>query len=326
MTETAIRGAYFLNDAIVGILCKNYALTASFEDISGLRIPIYYVNRPWTRKFILGPYNLVADYLGITEEIVAAIIGLANESGAAASLRVYGDISETLKSRGGLQSTIDSFETIILTEGGLDSIYSRMRPRFRNKILHLIEDRLRSNVSIRRFNDKKTLKEFYCVLIDTYLKRHKMLPPPYQLLEDLVSCREAAAHAFGYVAEMDDRVLGGILIMADPAQWIYAWGATDVGAMGLDVSSLLLHRAIEDAIELQIPQFSLGITPVSHTGLAQYKRGWSKVERPAGYATVGAPPPNRDPHTSFRTARMLIANLPKPAIRMLSPLIYRMMA
>lgn len=321
-TAFQIRSSFFLDEAVSDVLCDNYGIVRIFEVIAGIRIPFYLVRRPWGRKVVLGPFNLVPDYADITHDVIATAIRLAKAERATACLRIYDSVSDRLNPELGVVSNIDSFETLVSTKDGLEGIYAQMRPRHRTKILHLVADSSSNGISIRRFDDIETLKIFHNLLTDTYLKRHTMIPPPYRLLRDLFGWRNSTTSTFGYAAERDGRMIGGILLMADPAQWSYAWGATDLAAMGLDVSSLLLHRAAEDAIAARIPMLSLGMTPLSHTGLAQYKRGWSRLERPAGYAVFGAPLPDRDPHTSFHTARTAITRLPKPAIRLLSPLIY----
>lgn len=331
MTEapaSRIRGSYFLHAPVAALLDRVYGITHEFVGIGGADVPLYTVSRPWKRKkLVLGPFNLVPDYGDATVEVVDHVGETASRRGMAAELRVYGDDIEDLGRRFGMKAAVDSFETLIPLGEGMEQVYRGMRSRQRGSLRAAAERQLERGVAINRFDDERTLARFYRTLARSYRERHRMIPPPWPLLSGLLATQGPGHSAFGYVAEGTGggEPLAGIFVLADETQWTYAWGGTLADARDLDLTSLLLHRAMQDAAAQRIALFSLGMTPLSHTGLAQYKRGWSTMQRSAGYLVRGGELPSRDANTDFRAARQMLMLLPQPVLNAVSPYLYRLM-
>lgn len=323
---TALRSRLFLSEALGALISDVYALKreALLLAVEGLSVPIYWVRRPWRTRLILGPFNIVADYGDRTADVVERAVGRAKEAGASAQLRTSHPVPEALANRLQLQHASGNVETVLDLSGGWSALSARMRPRHRSKIRKVTAEAGSLGIGVRRFEDRETLLRFYRLLSRTYGKQHKMLPQPWSLLDGLFALPECQ-RAFGYVAEdRTGKLVAGIIILPDREQWIYAWGASE-RASGLELGTLLLQRAIEDAMAAGAKWFSLGATPLSHESLLQYKRGWGGKEMALYDYAFGEPPPQRDFHAGFPLLKKIVGITPPRILSAVSPYAVRLL-
>jgi hypothetical protein len=82
-----------------------------------------------------------------------------------------------------------------------------------------------------------------------------------------------------YVAKLDDRVVGGAVLVFALRQ-VYGWmSATDPEFRNVGVNDVVLEALFRDAIKEGLASFDLGPSPAGAEGLARFKEKWGGLQK-----------------------------------------------
>lgn len=307
-------------DAIVRTYgCEALTLAVSCR---GFPLPAYRIKRPWKKEVTLAPYNFQPVLRDRNEDIIRCLIGATRRFGTSwsAKARLHHKLAQRTIDELGLTCTQENVETLVSLSGGVEAIVTRMHPRQRTKWRRAVDQR--ADLVISSFADDLALRQFYRLMARTYRDKHRMIPQPFDWFRRLTAQALAPRHVRTYAVcdRRTSRFLGGIVVITDPVQWCYAWGATDQTDGHRDLSTLLIGSAMQDAAAAGATVFSLGASPISHKSLRQFKRCWGGEEHPVLTYYWHQVPKEVDLYAGFPLAKAVVARAPLWVLRRASAL------
>jgi len=311
----AARATVFLDSAVEDVVgrtfgCEPFALPVSF---AGAQVRGFRIERAWKKQLTLAPYNFQPVLRDLNADIARALFADAEARGPRWSVRLRlhhpldNDFVQTLR----IGVTQESVETLVSLKRGLDGIVAGMQPRQRTKWRKALSVADAAGLTVREFRDAETLRAFYRLFVRVYRDKHRMLPQPYALFEQLLALPPGVRSVRAY-AVRDERAsfLGGVFVLTDEVQWCYAWGVTEQAGDYPDLSTLLIGTAMQDAAAAGARVFSLGASPVSHENLRRFKRSWGGEDHPILTYHWREPAREVDLHAGYPLAKALVARSP----------------
>lgn len=298
-------------------------------------LPLFFVNSPlFGRKLTSQPFNfyggITASSDTATREILLKAKSLRNEKRAR-----YVEIKNVCPLP---KEIIDEFQLIerspnvryvVPLQTTSEEFDSKLKRRFREKLSGLYrrakdEGLIISNAGA---HDLASLKAFYNILTDEYRIKHFMLPQPFRLFRLASEILSERFHL--YIAKLNDRMIGGAIVLRDNETDFYLWGAYNQQFDYLSPLTLILSDAMKAARNAGSKWFDLGVTSRSHEGLNFFKSRWGGICEPLHYYYIADKPedvPHLDYFNSFRRARQLIRYVPRPIVQQTSELVIRWLA
>jgi len=195
-------------------------------------------------------------------------------------------------------------------EGGIDAVWSGMRSRQRTKLRSHLRLKSTGAVRIELFSPDNS-NHVYNLFSATYLRKHRTLPPPKEVLTrlHLLDLENSEVIHIGAFEGSSKRPSAVLIMLLDQTQLLYAWG-TSGSDSGPEMSTLLIHEAINVGLQRGARVLNLGVSPLSHIGLRQFKRGWGGLELPIYDYFWNMRAAIIDPHDDFRIWKPMISKLP----------------
>lgn len=130
----------------------------------------------------------------------------------------------------------------------------------------------REGVTVREANTGEDMEYFFRRLNERHKRDLGVPVHPIRLFRSIHErMRQFTSLYFG---EMDEKIIGGILILKYKDTQLYFCGAWDNGYLKYHPNNLLLWRAIESACEEGCQYFDFGKTSSDNTGLSHFKKDW----------------------------------------------------
>jgi hypothetical protein len=328
----AARGGFFLEPAVRRVIAQVYACTdfALPVQLEGEAVHGYRIDRPWKRQVTLAPYNFQPVLRDRAEDVARALVAAARDAGprCTAQIRLHHELNGTLVEALRLSMSASSVESLVPLSGGFDAVMAAMQARHRTKLRKVQASIERGELIVREFRDRETLSDFYQLLVRVYRDKHRMLAQPEILFEKLLALPPGrrTVRAYGVSRADTGALLGGVFVLADEAQWCYAWGATDDAAGFSNLSILLIAAAMRDAAAAGAAVFSLGATPLSHDALRQFKRNWGAQEHLLRTYHWREQPAEGDLHAGYPVLKSIVAHAPTWLLRGVSAPVVRLLA
>jgi hypothetical protein len=312
----AVRATVFLESAVEDVVgrvygCEPFSLPVSF---AGAPVQGFCINRPWKKQLTLAPYNFQPVLRDLNADIANALINRAKTMGPRWSvrLRLHHALDNGFVEALRLGVTQEAVETLVSLAEGFDGMAAGMQPRQRTKWRKALSMADAAGLTVREFHDTETLQAFYRLFVRIYRKKHRMLPQPRVLFEQLLALPPGVRSARAYAVhdKKTSSFLGGLFVLTDEVQWCYVWGATSQTGSYPDLSTLLIGMAMRDAAAAGARVFSLGASPLSHESLRQFKRNWGGEEHPILTYHWREPAREVDLHAGYPLAKALVARSP----------------
>jgi hypothetical protein len=167
--------------------------------------------------------------------------------------------------------------------------------------------------------DLKTVREFYDLLCRLYRDKHRMIPQPKVLYEQIYRLLVPLGLADFYLAVKDKEVLAGIVVLKKSSHWEYSWAASSEQYRGLGLNALLVDLAIQDAIAGGAETFGFGSSSPNDKQLLYFKGSWGCENWPIYYYYWNHEPKPIDLETSFLTIRSFFPYIPLWLMRFVAP-------
>ena len=138
-------------------------------------------------------------------------------------------------------------------------------------------------VKIRLAQRREDIEYYYRLHLQTRCKKHGMPSQPrcyFYWLWDAFAARGAMKLL---LAEYEERVIAGMILLASGTTIRYAYGASDESYLNLAPNNLLLWTAIKLGCTESYRTFDLGRTARDNEGLMEFKRRWGATQEPLPY-------------------------------------------
>lgn len=297
-------------EATYGHQC-DYWIARTDEDVLGV-FPVVTMRYPVLgAKMVAMPYQLhsgipLAAHEAIQLQLVERAVAYAEEQGVKyLEIRHY-DRAPFLE-EAGFQS-MDSHlvtTTVPLEDLTLKSIRRNHR---RN-----IRDARKDGLTVREgktLDDLRTFRHLYQV------ESRAMGAPQagWVFYENLH--RLAVANYHVYLAEIEGRVIGGLLTLEDDTTVFARYAAySSPEALRYNAGKVLYWRALQDAAGRGCRYYNCGISWVQDTGLISWKEGWNGTSNPVHlyvYPIRSEPPAPGNYFEGFQLAKTIWRRLPLP--------------
>ena len=190
----------------------------------------------------------------------------------------------TLRCRDGLppadddrfERSVDLLWHAVVIDHDLDdeTRFTRVDSKFRQNVRRAT----RMGVDVTVGSDEAHLRTFFELHVATRVHKHRLLPQPYLLFEQLRS--EFGEDLIVALAHHDDRPIAGILFLASGGSLYYKFNASDPTAdLSVRPNELLLWTGIRLAAERGFDNIDLGVSDVVQPELVRYKRKVATEER-----------------------------------------------
>lgn len=173
---------------------------------------------------------------------------------------------------------------------------------------------LRLEVKVFVSKEISDLQQFYNIMANQYIKKHRMVFQPYELFFKLMQSGLATL----IIAKSEEKVIGGILCINDGKVFHYNWGVREKFS-NLNIGTLIIDFAVNYALTRGFEFFDFGSTPLSDNDLFNYKMKWgaknSQVYRVSTSTSVKA----IDLNDSYKTSRYFYSMVPVQIAKALMP-------
>ena len=309
-------------------------LTSATSDSTAM-MPLFLVNSPlFGRKLTTQPFNFYGGILSSSEESTRSIMIDAKKLWAEHKTR-YVEIKNVCPLNAEIVKEFNLIERspvvryVVPLYADAEEFDKHLKRRFREKIKRLGREAASRGLSIEEANpgDEYALRAFYNLLTDEYRKKHFMLVQPYRLFRLVSEKLRQRFHL--YVARLDNKIIGGAIILRFNQVDYYLWGAYDQNCESLSPLTLILAEAMRFGRQAGSHSLDLGVTSRSHEGLNFFKSRWGGDCEPLNYyymANSAEDVPHLDYFNSFRTARQMIRFVPRQIVQTISPLVINWLA
>ncbi|HEX5414407.1 MAG TPA: GNAT family N-acetyltransferase [Chloroflexota bacterium] len=217
------------------------------------------------------------------------------------------------------------FESFLLNlEPGRDPVRASFDKRARRGIARSIK----SGVAVRFGADLDAVRAFYQLNLLTR-RKHGVPPQPFTFFQLLWEALRPRGAIEILLAELDRRVVAGMVLLVHRDRVTYAYGASDQRYLRYAPNHALFDAAIGWSIERGFRSFDFGRTSPDNPGLLEFKRQWGarRLSLPYYYwprrdGFVGA----GENGLKYRCFTALWRRLPLGATSILGPALYRNLA
>lgn len=219
----------------------------------------------------------------------------------------------------------DYFGSFLLNlEPGRDAVRAGFDKRARRGVARAEK----SGIVVRFGAELDAMRAFYQLNLLTR-RKHGVPPQPYPFFQSLWETLRPRGAIEVLLAELDRRVVAGMILLTYKDRVIYAYGASDQRYLRSAPNHALFDAAIGWSIERGYRSFDFGRTSPDNQGLMEFKRQWGARCLPLPYYYW----PGRNGFVSegeaglkYRCFTALWRRLPLPATRILGPALYRNLA
>lgn len=206
----------------------------------------------------------------------------------------------------------------------LDSNIQKLMSGFRNSTLRNIKKAQKLGVKVQIRSSLEYINYFYDLNCKTR-RQHGLPPQPYTFFKNLHKHVLSAGFGKTAIAFYQGQPVAGALYLNFDRKAIYKYGASDTRFSSLRSNNLVMWEAIKWYAQRNYEELHMGRTDPSHTGLDQYKSGWSTVKETLYYYKYDIAQQSfveQNGNARIPTDRFL-RNLPIPLLKLLGKLAYR---
>ncbi len=220
---------------------------------------------------------------------------------------------------------VDYYESYVLDLG---ADLHRVRASFDKRARRGIDRANKLGVRVRIGKEPDDLRQFYHLNLLTR-RKHGVPPQPLRFFERLFATLPAVADTLLALAEVEGRVVAGIIVVGYREVATYAYGASDPRFLRFSPNHALFDSVISWAIERGYRSLDFGRTAPDNRGLAEFKRQWGtrRIALPYLYWPAPAGFVARSESGAMRRTLMdAWRRLPLTITALLGPALYRHLA
>lgn len=144
----------------------------------------------------------------------------------------------------------------------------------RKPVQHQVEKARKLAVGVRMAQSHEDLAQYYRLHLQTRTRKHGMPTQPRAFFEGLWEAFASDGSMQILLADYEDSVIAGMVLLAAGTTVRYAYGASDPNYLQLAPNNLLMWEAIRWACLHGYQILDLGRTARDNEGLMEFKRRW----------------------------------------------------
>ncbi len=160
-----------------------------------------------------------------------------------------------------------------------DNIWSKLR----KPVQHQVKKSQKKGVHVRIAQHREDMLLYYRLHLQTRSKKHGMPAQPRSYFFALWDNFAKSGAVQLLLAEYEETVIAGMILLASGSTIRYAYGASDEHFLSLAPNNLLLWTAINLGCAQGYETFDLGRTAIDNQGLMEFKRRWGAIQEPLPY-------------------------------------------
>jgi serine/alanine adding enzyme len=228
-------------------------------------------------KLISIPYDIGSGgALGDDDDVDRALTTAAVDAGRVRGAR-FVEIRRSRESPVLDALGLQAARPVLLSDLAIDpGVWSRVK-KDQKQAVHMAKQR---GVRVRETGAPADFERFYRVYLTVF---RNFGTPPYarRYFSALPERFGGSGHARLFVAEVHDRVVGGLLLFCFGRTWTNKFTLCLPEAAPLRANAALYAAAVDAAIAAGVRTFSMGSSAPHQHGLIEFKERWGAVSRPA---------------------------------------------
>ena len=246
-------------------------------------LPLSLISSPVTgRRFVSLPFSDHCPMLAADEasanDLIDQAIQLAQQKNVK-YLELRAGVNDVLSKRTNLtESNLYVNWTLPLSNDPQDVWKSLRKP-----VQHQIKKSQKLGVQIRTAQKREEMALYHQLHVRTRTKKHGMPAQSKSYFFQLWDTFAATGTAQLLLAEYQEKIIAGIILLACGNTVHYAYGASDERYLNLAANNLLFWHAITWSCIQGYKRFDLGRTAFDNEGLMEFKRRWGAIKEPLPY-------------------------------------------
>ncbi|HEX8036864.1 MAG TPA: GNAT family N-acetyltransferase [Ktedonobacterales bacterium] len=160
-----------------------------------------------------------------------------------------------------------------------DAVWSALK----SPVQRQIKKARKLGVRVRVAERREDMRTYYQLHLQTRCRKHGMPAQPLRYFNALWDHFAENGALWLLLAEVEDQVVAGMVLMCAGDTMHYAYGASDERYLHLSPNNLLMWEAMTLGCTQGYTQFDLGRTATANEGLMGFKRGWGGEAVPLPY-------------------------------------------
>lgn len=246
-------------------------------------LPVCSMDSPITgRRLVALPFSDYCPLLAVDDasanDLIDQAICLAQEQ-KAKYLELRTGVNDVLAKRSDLAEGNLYVRWLIPLTADPDGLLSQLR----KPIQHQIKKSRKLGVQVRIAQSREDVAHYYRLHLQTRGKKQGMPAQPRRFFFELWDAFAAIDALQLLLAEYQDRIIAGMILLASGTTVRYTYGASDERYLQLAPNNLLMWTAIMWGCMKGYQTLDLGRTACDNHGLMEFKRRWGAIKEPLPY-------------------------------------------
>lgn len=153
----------------------------------------------------------------------------------------------------------------------------------RKPVQHQVKKARKLGVQVRIAQNREDMEHYYQLHLQTRSKKHGMPAQPRGYFYGLWDAFAASGSVQLLLAEFEETVIAGMVLLASGSTIRYAYGASNERFLHLAPNNLLMWTAIALGCTNGYQMLDMGRTSRENDGLMEFKRRWGARQEPLPY-------------------------------------------
>ncbi len=252
-------------------------------DITGF-LPLCYMQSPLTgRRLVSLPFSDMCPLLAVDDvsanDLIDQAVALAKKRNVK-YLELRTGVNELLAQRADFVEENKLYARWLLPlAADPDSVWASLR----KPVQHQVKKSQKLGVQVRVAQKSEDMEYYYRLHLQTRSKKHGMPAQPRGYFSGLWDRFAASGSVQLLLAEYEEKVIAGMVLLASGSTIRYAYGASDERYLRLAPNNLLMWTAIKLGCTNGYQTLDMGRTSRDNEGLMEFKRRWGAVQEPLPY-------------------------------------------
>jgi hypothetical protein len=236
----------------------------------------------------------------------------------------------SLELRGGHNLLADKiiYDELFSHEIDLDRKPEELLQSFSDTTRRNIRKAEKAGITVTHENSLDAMNRFYGLNCQTR-RKHGLPPQPWKFFCKLHESFFTNKKGFVTLGVFQGKVIAGNLFLTSGHKALYKYGASDHHFQHLRASNLVMWEGIKHCRESGCLGLHLGRTELHHTGLRQFKLGWTRNEttnRYYRYHFLQKRYLKKSVSLTEGLPAMIFRNLPQPILKIIGTVLYKYIA
>ena len=320
------------------IICKTYGYTPKYylgldnnNSINGI-LPLFCIKSLFRKKWVSNPFSFYCEPLfegsGSESTILSKAINYAKkEKIDYIHLKPVEKLNDKIIEEIKAEEDSPYITTKLKINKTCDELESKYNKKLKKNLRTLKRNIEKESIRIRFMKDKNDLKQFFSLMLKEYHNKHGIPCQPYGLLENMHSYLFKKGMMNLLVAEKNNKIIAGMLLLMFKKRIHYFIGSSDVNYKRFSLTTILADYAIKWASSKNFEIFDFGPSSPTQNSLIYFKERWGSYSKTLYHYFVPVSktdfPKNINFENSHKGIRTIYKHIPLPIIKIFLPFIIK---